>query len=127
MKVIEFFGAENSQYWTFLGVQDCADNDDETVDCPVSQVPTPVSHDNLAGGEMGILNYKLYNEINWTLPDWFDAYTLSQFEDLHDLFPFTLMSRDMVEKVGQFITVKVSQSSENYWAKIIPGNLASLT
>ena len=85
----------------FTGVQDCDNNEDEIIDCPVSEIPTPEKHDHLTGNEMGILNYRLYNEINWTLPDWYDAYTLSEYEDLHDLFDFTLMSRELVDKIGK--------------------------
>ena len=98
---IKFHQHEETYHLVVLvGTQDCDNNEDETVDCPVSQPPATVKHDSLAGGEPGILNYRLYNEINWTLPDWYDAYTLSEYEDLHDLFDFTLMSRELVEKTG---------------------------
>ncbi|XP_075264353.1 epithelial sodium channel subunit gamma-like, partial [Convolutriloba macropyga] len=82
------------------GINDCLDLSDES-NCSSVSPPTSNTYDNLTGGENGILNIDLYNKIDWTTsPDWFDAYKLSNFEDLRDLYDFTLMDRDLVENTG---------------------------
>ena len=74
--------------------------------CSSVSPPTSNTYDNLTGGENGILNIDLYNKIDWTTsPDWFDAYKLSNFEDLRDLYDFTLMDRDLVENTGKIVWI----------------------
>ena len=80
---------------------DCDDNSDET-GCGSITPSSSETHDTLTSNVAGILNYKLYTQVNWAEqpPDWFDALSISEYEDLRDLYDFTLMERGTVTATG---------------------------
>ncbi|XP_063727304.1 amiloride-sensitive sodium channel subunit alpha-like [Symsagittifera roscoffensis] len=82
------------------GVEDCDDLSDED-NCSSITPRTNDTFDDLNGSERGLLNIDLYNKVDWrSNPDWFDALNLSRYEDLRDLYDFTLMDRGLVTNTG---------------------------